>query len=391
MHSALTAERVRCDVEVLSSAGLDLATFLSEVDASIDRVLKASALCASTVDPTTNLLTSTYKFGDLKGRDEGDLHWSMIEYGGEESTAFIDLHTAGTTAIGMHIETGGDLARSMRLRECIAPYLGYGDELRVVASAEGRVWGSCSFFRSPDDRAFDAVDVEFAASLAPFLARGFRSGLMTSAAGYNSGATAVGPAVIIVDADNQLVQVSPGAEQRLAEIMVNEHSAGAIGTIAALVASARRYRSGLVDVVPRGRVRLRSGGWVVFQASPLASREGATGDVVITIEDARPPEIVPLVVEAFGLTGRERDVTQFVLQGAETKDIATALNVSPYTVQDHLKAIFDKAGVHSRRELIAKVFFNQYLPRLGGEIAPNGWFLHSEPAHTQPEKESICP
>lgn len=375
MHSALTAERVRRDVEVLSHAGLDLATFLSEVDVSIQRVLDAVATCAATIDPTTRLLTSTYKFGDLTGRDERDLEWGMIEYGGDEATAFADLHAAGTPAIGLHLETGGDLERSPRLRDCISPYYGYGDELRVLAGAEGRVWGACAFFRTPTDQPFDEADVAFAASLAPYLARGFRTGLMTNAAVGANEKASVGPAVIIVGADDQLSQISLGAEQRLAEVIVNDHSSGAMGTIAALVASARRYATGRLDVLPRGRVRLGDGRWVVLQASPLAGRDGATGDVVITIEDARPPEIVPLVVEAFGLTPRERDVTQFVLQGAETKEIAAALHLSAYTVQDHLKAVFEKAGVRSRRELTAKVFFDQYQPRFGAEIAPNGWFL----------------
>jgi DNA-binding CsgD family transcriptional regulator len=67
---------------------------------------------------------------------------------------------------------------------------------------------------------------------------------------------------------------------------------------------------------------------------------------------------------AYELTSREKDVTRLVLRGETTTSIAASLFVSPQTVQQHLKSIFEKTGVRSRRDLVGKVFLAHYEPRV---------------------------
>jgi DNA-binding CsgD family transcriptional regulator len=86
--------------------------------------------------------------------------------------------------------------------------------------------------------------------------------------------------------------------------------------------------------------------------------------VAVIVEPAHPARISSLLMAAYGLTEREQDVTRLVLQGNSTVEIAERLLVTAPTVQQHLKSIFDKTGVRSRRELVGKVFFAHYEPRV---------------------------
>ena len=76
-----------------------------------------------------------------------------------------------------------------------------------------------------------------------------------------------------------------------------------------------------------------------------------------------------MIMAAYGLTEQELVVTGLVCQGLSTGQIAARL-VSGYTVQDHLKSVFDKTGVRSRRELVATILRQHYLPP--GQPRPPG-------------------
>jgi DNA-binding CsgD family transcriptional regulator len=73
----------------------------------------------------------------------------------------------------------------------------------------------------------------------------------------------------------------------------------------------------------------------------------------IVLEPSRVSELAPLVLGAYTLTRRERELVAHIFRGATTAVIARELGISANTVQDHLKSVFAKTGLHSRRELVA--------------------------------------
>jgi DNA-binding CsgD family transcriptional regulator len=374
MPSALTVERVRRDVDVLSRAGLDLDGFIQEAVDSLARAVPWVSACVGTHDPGTHLLTSARKYGHLRQVNSHDHEFGLVEYGTVEPTAFTELARAEVPAAGVHLTTSGEVERSGRMSMFMVPNFGFRDEARLIFRDGRQAWGAMALFRGSDDTPFGEDEVEVLASLSTSFARGVRTGLLARMVDAPAAVAPVGPAVLIVGADDEVVQTSPGAGARVAELVSGEASADPLSPVSALVGAARRYARGETSTPPRARIRTASGMWLVLHASPLTSFGDRDGDVVVTIEEARPPEIVALVVAAFGLTQRERDVTQLVLQGVDTKEIAATLHVSAYTIQDHLKSVFDKAGVRSRRELISRVYFDQYVPRMGSELGPSGWF-----------------
>ncbi|NIB30503.1 hypothetical protein HBB16_00190 [Pseudonocardia sp. MCCB 268] len=90
--------------------------------------------------------------------------------------------------------------------------------------------------------------------------------------------------------------------------------------------------------------------------------------------DRRPrsPSVGPAGVNSWSpssstssLTTRERDVAAGAPRSDDGRDRDSPVGV-PAHRRGHLKAIFEKAGVRSCRELMSAVFSRHYQPRLGG-------------------------
>jgi DNA-binding CsgD family transcriptional regulator len=368
--------RTRAQLEALATSGRDVPSFGQAALDVLTRAVPFSAACLAPVDPATRLVTGNVKWGGLG--DERDEEWAYYEYEGPDLYNFQTVADRPSGVGTAWIETGGDTKRSVRFTELYRPTWDFSDEARIALQIDGSTWGFLALLRDGPASPFTAAEQGYLSGMRAAFAVGLRAGILASAA-TDLLPAAHGPVVLVVDSAGEIAKASVGAAAGVADL-----GGGPLGNsrlpqaLRVLVGAARQFAIGKYPMVPRMRIRTRSGHWVVAHASPLRCPDGTgTGsEVVITLEEARPPEIVPLVVAAFGLTRREQDIVALILQGIDTAGVARTLHVSGYTVQDHLKSIFNKAGVRSRRELIAKVFYDQYAPRLAAEtsLAPSGWF-----------------
>jgi DNA-binding NarL/FixJ family response regulator len=157
--------------------------------------------------------------------------------------------------------------------------------------------------------------------------------------------------VLLLHPDLTVAALTGEAEYWLAQLL-DQPAAGRLPiAVRAAVARLRSVDTGHPAAAPSIRVP-SAAGWLIVHASHLAS---AGGDIAVVIEPASSATVAPLLLTTWALSPRERDIAMLVLRGASTQDIAATLCLSPYTVKDYLKSIFDKSGVRSRRELVTRV------------------------------------
>jgi DNA-binding CsgD family transcriptional regulator len=354
-------------VEVCRS-GLPPEALRDRVLPRLRRAVPFDAAFWASVDPTTLLFTQPH---------QEEIPAETIPYFIQNE--FLDDDVNKWTALArerpgvrtLSQATNGDMEESPRYRDIFRP-LGLGDELRAVLRIGGACWGYICLHREPG-APFSRQEIDYVHRLAPHLAEGIRAGVLVSSTELADVADA--PGLVVVAPDGSLLSTTEAGELWLEELTHPDPSRADVPMEVQALAARVRHHERTPDELPRLRVRTRAGRWAVLHASRMATPE--TDAIAVIIEEPSPAELAPVLMMAYGLTKQEQSLTALVCRGLSTKELAGRLHITPNTVQDHLKSIFDKTGVSSRRELVATILQEQYLPRTlaGKPLGPSGFFI----------------
>lgn len=300
--------------------------------------------CWPVCDPSSGLATTAVGDHD---------YWAMLP-----RLLLLDqrLDAPDTLPMLVHARARGEQDVGLRFLDVLGP-IGIGDELRVPLRDKHGLWGCLDLMRSSDDPPFTEADRELLDTLAPALASVTRR---STAAGATAAAAPPPPAgVLVLDADLDVRASTAGARAWLAQLVppnlpFAEFAASAVVFNVASRVLARPTAPDPQGTHPqppaRARVRSVTGAWAVVEAEALDPLDRT---VAVTIRPAAASEILDLRFLAYDLTARERQLASLVLGGSDTRAVSERLFLSPHTVQDHLKSIFEKTGVRTRKELVA--------------------------------------
>jgi DNA-binding CsgD family transcriptional regulator len=341
---ATERERARCRerLERLGEAGLDCDSLRYEAISDLQRVIGFDRWCWPLADPETLLAGSGLALHDFGPAVPRSLE---LEYSTDGFAAKHVLARRANPAASLSGETAGDLARSGRWDQVMRP-VGIGDVAAVACRDALGCWGWVEAYRDVGDHSFTEDDIDLLASVGAQLGSALRRRVMHDGNGRVGDPNPQG--VLILDGASRPIGWTRAAHDWIATLPSARLFAlfGILPTV--VYPAATRARAG--EPGAHGLQRAVDGRWVMIEAAPLEGFDD--GRVAVTFRSATLSETFELLCRVYALTPRQRQLVWLVVAGLDTRAIAEQLFISRYTVQDHLKSVFAKAGIHSRRELL---------------------------------------
>ncbi|MCD2196558.1 helix-turn-helix transcriptional regulator [Actinomycetospora endophytica] len=347
--SRASAAQIEHEIVRACHRGLDVPGLQREVLATLRRVMSIDAAFFATADPDTLLFTGAHAEEPLP---KSQALFVENEFGAADVNKFATLATSSRHVASLDGATRHERASSGRYRDIMGP-LGLGDELRAALVVDSRCWGYLCLHREDHELGFAPGDADLLARLGPHIAHGLRQAVLV----HGPAGAGVGPRpAVLVLADEDLAVVGMNPEAEVLMSLVDEGVGPlpvSVRTVATALISLERGDTA-APPVPSTRARAADGHWLDVHASRLQGPPGE-GRIAVVLERAGGHTIAQLLLAAHGLTPREVDVARLVIRGTARTTIANTLHISRHTLQDHLKSIFDKVGVRSRRELVGRL------------------------------------
>ncbi|KTD86845.1 helix-turn-helix transcriptional regulator [Paenibacillus etheri] len=307
------------------------------------------AACCTHVDPQTLLSTGAVTEDNVESIHP---HLFQIEYGEDDVNTYEQMVNSKLLVATIYEATGQQPERSARYRKVLYP-AGFGDELRAVLILGESCWGYLTLYRNADQSEFLQEECDWITSIITLIAarmRAFSLELPERDEAWLE--DHYGSGIAVLSDHLTLLSSNPTADRWLDKLRSLERIDAQVLPRPIRAVSTQALNSPSESVgIAKACIRMTEGPYLVVRASRLRSSDGQT-QVAISFEPARPADMLPIIAEAYNLTEREQQLLHGVIRGLSTKELASALHISAYTVQDHLKSIFSKSGVSSRRELI---------------------------------------
>ena len=208
--------------------------------------------------------------------------------------------------------------------------------------SRGRAWGGVIFHRTEASGDFTAADAALMGRLSRPIAEAMRNTLRFDAA-RRSGPRA--PGMLVLCTTDDIEMSTPGTEALLSVLRYSDTVARTLPAPVLIIAA-----------------QTRAAAEVGRQPTPVERPDGRGMDNVarlgahrpVRTRDRRDPddpqdEAASLRLQTFALSQRKREVAALIAQHLDTAAIAERLFSSPWTVQDHCRAIFEKTATHPTR------------------------------------------
>lgn len=353
--------RIERDIQRLCYAGLDAEALRRAAVERLGQGLAFDAYCCFTTDPMSQFFTHTI----FDGAPQSDLdHFIEHVYFEDDVNEYTWMARARRPVALLSEGVAGHLERSLCYREILQPR-GHAHQARCVFMVKRELWGGIELSRDRKRGDFDADEVALLARITPHLGAGLKAAALR---GLSEGASSTEdtPGMLTLDQRQRIVGCTNAAERWLRELgwpaRDRDDATRLPQPVRVLLRALQRTLSPDTETdtrrVPRLSVQTPSGRWLSLVADTTIAQGDAPPLTMVLIEPLGPREAAWLRRSAYNLTPREQEVVELVAHGLATRDIAAALFVTEYTVQEHLSHIFDKVGVRGRRSLLKRLFFD---------------------------------